>query len=90
MSGIFPPSTLTRVQRRALLNLSQVLTAYGSRLENIVKVTIYLTSMEDFLAFNRVYTEIFTNVRPIPAKTCVAVKELPFATDVQVEFVGFI
>ncbi|GJN72704.1 endoribonuclease L-PSP [Purpureocillium lilacinum] len=70
--------------RQALRNISAVLEAAGSRLENIVKLNIYITSMKDFALVNEAYDEFFT-WDPKPARTCVAVHELPLGTDVEIE-----
>ncbi|KAJ7510164.1 Endoribonuclease L-PSP/chorismate mutase-like protein, partial [Mycena galericulata] len=58
--------------RRALENLSIVLTAAGSGLAHIVKANIYLTDMGDFQAMNEVYSETICRRAP-----CVAVVALP-------------
>lgn len=44
------------------------------------QVNIYITSMQDYAAMNKVYTEMIPD--PKPARTCVAVADLPFGTDV--------
>lgn len=46
--------------RQCLLNLSAVLKAAGSSLDNVVKVNIFLVNMEDFAAVNKVYAEFIT------------------------------
>jgi len=48
------------LQRQALRNISAVLEAAASRLENIVKLNIYITSMKDFALVNEAYDEFFT------------------------------
>lgn len=55
-------------------------------MDKVVRVGIYLTSMDNFAAMNRVYDTYFPH--PKPARTCVAVKELPLGTDVEVECVA--
>ena len=47
-------------QRQALKNLSAVLGSAGSSLRNVVKVNIFLTTMDDFAAMNEAYDEFFT------------------------------
>ncbi|KAF2664940.1 YjgF-like protein [Microthyrium microscopicum] len=74
--------------RRILQNLSAVLEAAGSSMEHAVKVNVFLTTMDNFKAMNDVYTEFFPD--PKPVRTCVAVKELPMGTDVEIECSGFI
>ncbi|KAJ5659269.1 hypothetical protein N7507_005720 [Penicillium longicatenatum] len=72
--------------KQILSNLRAVLEAGGTSLENVVKCNIYLTSMSDFAAVNEVYAATFT--KPMPARTCVCVKELPLGTDVEIECIA--
>ncbi|KAG9258235.1 Endoribonuclease L-PSP/chorismate mutase-like protein [Emericellopsis atlantica] len=85
------PSTKTMVEgtvqdraRQCLRNLTAVLEAGGSGLDKVLKVNIYLTDMANFAAFNAVWDEFFTTDQK-PARTCVAVHQLPLGTDVEVE-----
>ncbi|KAJ5591952.1 uncharacterized protein N7459_002321 [Penicillium hispanicum] len=72
--------------RQIFSNLRSVLEAGGTSLENVVKCNIYLTSMSDFAAVNEVYATVFE--KPMPARTCVCVKELPMGTDVEIECIA--
>ncbi|KAL3410647.1 YjgF-like protein [Aspergillus fumigatus] len=69
--------------KQILHNLSAVLEAGGSSLQDVVKVNIFLADMGDFAAVNEVYQAAFGE--PKPARTCVAVKTLPLGTDVEIE-----
>lgn len=69
---------------QALKNLSAVLDAAGSRIDNVVKVNVFLTNMADFAAMNKVYDTVF-HKEPKPCRTCVAVHQLPLGTDVEIE-----
>ncbi|KIV96638.1 hypothetical protein PV10_00476 [Exophiala mesophila] len=71
---------------QALKNIEVVLQEAGSSLSNLVKVNIYITSMENYAAVNKAYLELIPD--PKPARTCVAVKELPFGTDVEIEAIA--
>jgi 2-aminomuconate deaminase len=65
-----------RVQTRAVLeNIRDVLGAVGAGLEDLVSVTTYLVSMNDFGGYNEVYGEFFDESGP--ARTTVAVHQLP-------------
>ncbi|KAF5522006.1 Protein mmf1 [Colletotrichum aenigma] len=75
--------------RQALKNLSAVLEASGSSLRNAVKVNVYITKMADFATMNEAYDEFFT-FDPKPARTCVAVYQLPLGTDVEIECTAFL
>lgn len=66
-------------------NLKAVLEAADSSLENAVKTVCFLADINDFAAFNAVYGEYFTNK---PARSCVAVKDLPKGALVEVEVIG--
>jgi len=73
--------------RQSLQNLSAILLASGSSINNCVKVNIFLTTMDNFAAMNKVYAEFFTE-DPKPVRTCVAVYQLPLGTDVEIECVA--
>jgi 2-iminobutanoate/2-iminopropanoate deaminase len=72
--------------RRCLQNLAAVLDAAGSDLSRVLKVTAYLTDMDDFKAFNDVYAEFF-DADP-PARATVGVASLPKGARVEVECVA--
>ena len=60
---------------QVLKNLSEVLKASGSSLQDVIKTTIFLADMDDFLTVNTIYAEYFGSHRP--ARATVAVKTLP-------------
>lgn len=66
-------------------NLKAVLKAANSSLDNAVKTTCFLANMSDFAAFNEVYGKYFTGK---PARSCVAVKELPKNVLCEVEVIA--
>jgi 2-iminobutanoate/2-iminopropanoate deaminase len=68
---------------QVLRNLSKVLEAAGSSLEQVVKTTVYLSDMRDFAAMNEVYARFFT-AEP-PARSTVQVAGLPLNAGVRVE-----
>ena len=72
--------------RRALDNAEAVLKAGGRTLDDVVRVTIFLTNMADFAAVNAAYGERFTP--PYPARTTVAVTALPLGAAVEIEIVA--
>ena len=61
--------------RQALLNAQNILRQAGLELSNVVKTTVFLSDMNDFVAMNEVYAEFFS--MPYPARSAVAVKTLP-------------
>ena len=66
-------------------NLAEVLKQADSSLEKAVKTTCFLKEMGDFAAFNEVYGKYFTEK---PARSCVAVKQLPKDVLVEVEVIA--
>ena len=71
--------------RQVMENLCAVLAAAGASPETVVKTTCYLAEIADFAAFNAVYAEYFPGK---PARSCVAVKDLPRGALVEVEAVA--
>ncbi len=74
--------------RRVLKNLKAVLDAAGASMEHIVKTTVYLKDMNDFVAMNGVYAEFFRSVPP--ARAAVEVARLPKDVAVEIEAVAFL
>jgi 2-iminobutanoate/2-iminopropanoate deaminase len=72
--------------RQVLLNLSNVLTAAGSTLQQVVKTTVFLRDMSDFSRMNAVYAEFFPQ-NP-PARSTVEVAALPKGAVVEIEVVA--
>lgn len=79
-TGAVEAQTIEEQTEQVCKNLSSVLEAAGSGLDKVVKTVCFLKNMSDFAAFNEVYGKYFTGK---PARSCVAVKELP--KDVLVE-----
>jgi len=70
---------------QVMKNLGEVLKAAGSSFEKAIKTTCFLSDIADFAAFNEVYAKYFTEK---PARSCVAVKELPKGALVEVEVIA--
>ncbi len=66
-------------------NIGAILQSAGSDFENVVKTTCFLANMEDFSAFNQVYAKYFVSK---PARSCVAVKELPKGVLCEIEAIA--
>lgn len=73
--------------RRVLENIKAVLEAAGMGLEDVVCVTVFLKDLKDFEAFNRVYSEYFSE-NP-PARTTVQVADLPKGVKLEVNFIAY-
>ena len=70
---------------QVMKNLKAVLEEANSSFENVFKTTCFLSDMGNFAAFNEVYAEYFTGN---PARSCVAVRELPKGVLVEVEVIA--
>lgn len=85
VSGAVEAQTVTEQTEQVCENLKAVLEAAGSSLEKVVKTVCFLKDMGDFAAFNEVYAKYFVGK---PARSCVAVKELPKNVLVEIETVA--
>ncbi len=72
--------------RQVLNNLSAVLEEAGGTLNDVIKTTIFLANMEDFVRVNEVYEEFFGDHRP--ARSTVAVKTLPKEVLVEIDCIA--
>ena len=84
-TGVLEGSEIKEQTHRVCKNLKAVLEASGTSLKKAVKTTCFLSNMDDFAKFNEVYAEYFTEK---PARSCVAVKELPKGALVEVEVIA--
>ena len=66
-------------------NVAAVLEAGGATLDDVFKTTCFLADMGDFAAFNEVYAKYFTSK---PARSCVAVKDLPKGVLCEIEAIA--
>lgn len=72
---------------QVMKNIGAVLEEAGIDYTKVVKTTCFLADMADFAAFNKVYEEYFTEK---PARSCVAVKQLPKNVLCEVEVIGYL
>ena len=84
-TGEIVGADITTQTRQVMENLCAVLAAAGTSAERVLKTTCYLADIADFAAFNAVYAEYFPGK---PARSCVAVKDLPRGALVEVEAVA--
>jgi len=71
---------------QVLKNLGEVLAAAGATYSDVIKTTIFLADMDDFLAVNTVYAEYFGDHKP--ARSTVAVRTLPKSAKVEIECIA--
>ena len=74
---------------QVLKNLSAVLNAGGSKIEDVIKTTIFLTDLSNFQKVNRIYSNFF-NVQNPPARACVEVSSLPKGVLIEIDCVAFL
>ena len=84
-SGNIEGRDIVSQTEQVMKNLGEVLSAAGSSFEKAVKTTCFLADIGDFAAFNEVYAKYFTTK---PARSCVAVKDLPKGALVEVEVIA--
>ena len=84
-TGDLVGENVTEQAEQVMRNLAAVLEAAGSSFEKAVKTTCFLADMGDFAAFNEVYAKYFTTK---PARSCVAVKELPKGVMCEIEAIA--
>lgn len=86
-TGAIEGETITEQAELVMKNIGEILKEAGTTYENVVKTTCFLADMADFEAFNTVYERYFTGK---PARSCVAVKQLPRDVLCEVEVIGVI
>lgn len=84
-TGNIEATDITAQTEQVMKNLATVLEAAGTSFENVVKTTCFLEEIADFAAFNAVYAKYFVSK---PARSCVAVKDLPKGALCEVELIA--
>ena len=79
------PEGVEAQAKQSLANVEALLTAAGATFADVVKTTVYLADIADFAAFNEVYARYFTSK---PARSCVAVKDLPKGVLCEIEAIA--
>ena len=85
-TGAVVGADITEQTEQIMKNITAILEAAGSSMEQAVKTTCFLADMNDFAAFNEVYGRYFTEK---PARSCVAVKQLPKNVLAEVEVIAY-
>lgn len=80
------PDGITAQTAQSISNIKAILAEAGLSVDNVVKTTVFLANMGDFAAMNEVYAANFTS--PFPARSAVAVKELPKQVLVEIEVIA--
>ena len=92
-SGVIPvvpatgdiPEGSEEQAKQAFTNLSNLLQAAGTSMDKVVKTVCFLADINDFAKFNEIYGTYFTSK---PARSCVAVKDLPKGVLCEVELIA--
>lgn len=79
------PAGIAAQAEQSCKNVGAILEAGGSSFEKVVKTTCFLADIADFAAFNEVYAKFFTSK---PARSCVAVKDLPKGVLCEIEAIA--
>jgi 2-iminobutanoate/2-iminopropanoate deaminase len=82
-TGAFADGGIEERTHQCLKNLKAIAEAAGTGLDRAVKVTVFLTDMEDFALMNQVYAQYFTG--NFPARSAVQVAALPKSADIEIE-----
>lgn len=77
---------ITAQTAQSIANIKAILAEAGLSIDNVVKTTVFLANMGDFAAMNEVYAANFTS--PFPARSAVAVKDLPKQVLVEIEVIA--
>jgi 2-iminobutanoate/2-iminopropanoate deaminase len=86
-TGALKGENVAEQTERVIENIAAVLEAVGAGFESVVKTTCFLTSIDDFSEFNRVYEKHFVSK---PARSCVEVGALPMGALVEIELIAVI
>ncbi|MBR3434019.1 MAG: RidA family protein [Bacteroidaceae bacterium] len=85
-TGQFVEGGIKEQTRQSLTNAQNILKEAGTDLSHVVKTTVFLSDIANFAPMNEVYAEFFTE--PYPARSAVAVKDLPKGALVEIEVVA--
>ena len=86
-TGAVAGDTIEAQAEQVCKNVGAILEAAGTDFEHVVKTTCFLADMKDFAVFNGIYEKYFVSK---PARSCVAVKELPRSLLCEVEAIALI
>lgn len=84
-TGALAQGDISVQAEQVMKNIGEILKAAGVTYTDVVKTTCFLADIKDFAAFNAVYEKYFTGK---PARSCVAVKDLPKGALCEVEVIA--
>ena len=84
-TGDFAGTTIEEQAHQACKNVGKILKAAGSDFDKVIKTVCFVADIADFATFNEVYAQYFVSK---PARSCVAVKDLPKGALVEIEAIA--
>lgn len=85
-TGEFAPGGVKEQATQSLTNIKNILAEAGLTMDNVVKTCVFLADIKDFVAMNEVYATFFN--APFPARSAMAVKDLPKGAMVEIECIA--
>ncbi|MBR6696864.1 MAG: RidA family protein [Lachnospiraceae bacterium] len=85
-TGVIPEGVVAQAEQ-AISNLVNLVEASGSKVENVIKTTVFIKEMNDFVKINEVYAKYFKE--PYPARSCVEVARLPKDVLIEIEAIAW-
>lgn len=86
-TGQLVSDCIKEATRQSLTNVLEIVKAAGGKLENIIKVSIFVKDMNDFAEINKEYEAFFGNHKP--ARSCVEVARLPKDGRIEIEAIAY-
>jgi len=86
--GVLITDDIGEATRASLENVAAILEAAHATLADVVKVTVFLKSMDDFAAMNEAYGTFFP--KPYPARSCFEVAKLPLDAVLEIETMAYV
>ena len=84
-TGAVEAQTIEEQTEQVCKNIGEILAAAGTSYEKVIKTTCFLADINDFAAFNAVYAKYFVSK---PARSCVAVKDIPKGVKCEIEIIA--
>lgn len=85
-TGVIVSNDIVEQTKQACINISEILKAAGSHIDNTIKTTVFIKNMADFAKVNEVYAKYFKNA---PARSCVEVSKLPKDALIEIEVIAY-
>ena len=87
-TGLIVEGSAAVQAKQVLSNIREVLSAAGTSMDKVVKATVFLADMNDFVPVNEVYSEAFSTSSVLPARSAVQVARLPKDVKVEIEVIA--